>query len=284
MSQTVQHSLLDIGLDCFLIFHYKNKPISLSYLTAINCIHLLCKSWMCYPEAIKMLMSKIAYNIGQARNVSIFYCYFVGEMFIIYVVPPSHCRTIPPNVVSLSSKDHLGKQWRTENLCTVREPLSEPIEMCWNLKTFPVIPALPGTSMKGSIWKKLIFACLLVWKLPWWHALTVVDEFFLQFDFLINFFLSILLSTQPYSIAAENKVKTVLPRSACRPLWLAGKLGLPWQNYIHWRLKREDLSAHPLKNYWFLSKRCTDFGWQRTAQLNFAHELLAKRKLFLGSY
>lgn len=51
-----------------------------------------------------MLMTKIAYNIGNTRNASIIYCYNVGEMVIISVVAPNYCITIPLNVVSLSSE------------------------------------------------------------------------------------------------------------------------------------------------------------------------------------
>lgn len=55
-------------------------------------------------------MAKIVLNIGNARNASIIYCYYDREIVTVYAVPPCHCRTTPPNVVSLSSKAHLGKQ------------------------------------------------------------------------------------------------------------------------------------------------------------------------------
>lgn len=113
---------------------------------------------------------------------------------MICVVPPCYCRTITPNVVSLSSKAW-GPPWGAGK---DSKPLSEPIGMCCNLKTFP------GISLKEAIANICMLTGL---ETPFINALTIAAEFFLQFDFLK---LSILLSTQPYSIAAESKVKTVL--------------------------------------------------------------------------
>lgn len=141
MPQTVQHSLLNLELDCFLIF-YRNKPLSRRYLTAISCIYFLCNSWMCYQGAIKPLMSKIAYNIGTTRNASIIYCYHVREMVVIYVVPPCYCRNINPNVVSLSFKAW-GPPWGAVKDSKPLHCQGTSVRACRNVLEPQNIPSYP---------------------------------------------------------------------------------------------------------------------------------------------